>query len=806
MEGITLLESKTSRVHFAFVKRLEGSKTSKQANEIVEQTVEEVRSTLQSKQPSTLSESTIASQLLILLHCFQVYPFDDLSENTTFDLSFALVPTLHLLATAQYARRLQIAYSTLALLIGPFSSPNEELRASSLLVLNTIRQHLGSHTHTSKNQSDGESSLHHARQYFALRSIIKGTPSGSDCVPALYGPISNIITHADDGIKALAIEALFVLNGYREEEEDQGITRATYERVRDVVIGSVKRNGKQKARSTEKSSLKKDIEILMKSLVKVSRIALRQNVLSTDEFVTTLVSLDDNQTSTGMKCYIAKNLSQQIPKEGSKVSASALGILVDWISTGCKDVLGDNPLFLELSGLLGMVRSSSEEVDWKGAVSEVWQVSIGHLQSRNANRRILALSVLDALLPFGWQSGNSDVQLSEENMQSLMSFLNDADSTIRIRCLQLFCKIDTGIVSAHLDALQKAAEESSKSQQEVSSLSLRICETINCLSGAKQGDAFSTLYLPKIDSLLRLQGMLGYLDDRLIERINQDFQQASIEDATKGIATIIRNASEVKTELPPTYSLLIPTLVCTVLDQNRDDVFGSLLLEMLRDLPAVLPLVGDENAALQEAMMIACIKLFALNGNKEAAQEATLILSQMTESSNSTIIKTRAGQLSTCISNGRLEDLADRLKRASLLSTLDRIEEFFFQSGSKKNNDHASHDSKQRVAPKPLHYDAYASPQESDRGISPSHSQNLIQNSKQPYTALPKPSQMRKQVLADQGKYAQMQQTIHQSIAQLTLGEDDERYAHGTANEDDTKGDGAMAEKGPTAPREGVLF
>ncbi|PWN36621.1 uncharacterized protein FA14DRAFT_186822 [Meira miltonrushii] len=809
MEGITLLESKTSRVHFAFVKRLEGAKTSKQADQIIQQTIQEVRSTLQSKEPTTLSESTIASQLLVLLHCFQVYPFDDLTTATSFNLSFALVPTLHLLATAQYARRLQIAYSTLALLIGPFASPNEELQTSSLLVLNTIRQHLGSHTHSStkRNQSEGESSLQRARQYFALRSIVKGTPSGSDCVPALYGPVSNLITHEDDRIKALAIEALFVLNGYREEEEDQGITRATYERVRDVVTGSVKRNGKQKARSSEKIGSKKDIEGLKRSLVKVSRIALTQGVISMDEFVSTLVSLDDNQSSTGMKTYIAKNLSQQLSKEGSQVTAAACGTVIDWASTGCKDVLGDNPLFLELTRLLGIVRSSSAEDDWKGTIADVWQVLIGHLQSRNANRRILALSVLDALLPFGWQLGDSDVQLSEENMQSLMSLLSDADATIRIRCLRLFCKIDTGIVSAHLDALKKAAEEGSKSQEELSSLSIRICETLKCLCDAKQGDSISTIYSPTMASLLRVQSRSGFLDDRLIERVTQDFQEAYTADAAKGIAAILKEASEAKMELSPTYSLLISTLVCTALEQNVDDAFRSLHREMLRDLTEILPLVGDKNAALQEAMMIACIKLASLSGIDEA-QEAMLTLSHIAESSKSTIIKTRVGQLSTCVSSGKLEDLAERMKIASLLSTLDRIEEFFSQSGQSKNDDRAPHESKQRMAPKPLHYDAYASPPESEGATTLSHSQTSVRKANQPYTALPTPSQMRKQVLADQGKYAMMEQTIHQSIAQLTLGEDvdEERHVPSTATEDDAKGDVVQNENTTTAPREGLLF
>lgn len=812
MEGITLLESKTSRVHFAFVKKLEGAKTSKQADEIILQTVEEVRLTLQSKEPNALAESTIASQLLILLHCFQVYPFNDLIPCKSFDLSFALIPTLHLLATTRHARRLQIAYSSLALLIGPFASPNEELQSSSLLVLNTLRQHLGSQTHkTTRNiqSQEGESSLQRARQYFALRSIIKKTPSGSDCVPALYGPVSSLITHEDDGIKALAIEALFVLNSYREEEEDQGVARVTYERVRDVVFGSVKRNGKQKARLSGKAGSKKDTEGLKRSLIKVARTALTQQVISMDEFITTLVSLDDSQSSMWMKTYIAKNLTQQILIQVPQVSAAGFETIGEFITLGCKDFLEDNPLFLEIASLLGIMRSSSAEIDLKRLIATVWQITTSHLQSRNANRRILALTVLDALLPFEWQSADSDIRLSEENMQSLMSLLSDADATIRLRCLRLFGKIDTGIISAHLDALRTAVEEGSKSQEEFTSLSIRICETIKCLCDTRKGETFSTLYSTTIASLLEFSSMSGYLNDRLVEKIDQDFQQESAIEAAKGVAAIIKSASIAKKELNPTNSLLISTLICTILEQSKDEIFLSLYWDMLNALPIVLSLVGDKNVALQEGMMIAYIKLAALNGNVQAKDSISTLLESV-KSSNSTIIKTRAEQLSTCISNGRLDDLAEHMRRASLLSTLDRVEDFLSKSGNIKKDDRVTHHSKQKAAPKPLNYDAYASPQELERGISPSHSQDYVAGkTNQPYTALPTPSQMRKKVLADQGKHAIIEQTIHQSIAQLTLGEDavnGEGNAISTANEEDAKADEDITENTPAEPREGMLF
>jgi len=452
---------------------------------------------------------------------------------------------------------------------------------------------------------------------------------------------------------------------------------------------------------------------------------------------------------------------------------------------------------------LGVLRSSSAEVDWKGTIAEVWQVSKNHLRSRNANRRVLALIILEALLPFEWHLPDSDVQLSEEDMQSLMSLLSDADNTVRNRCLQLFCRIDTDIVSVHLDALRKAAEEGSRSQEDLSSLCIRICETLKCLCDAEKGNSFLTIYATTITSLFQIQSMSGYLDDQLIERISQDFQQASILDAAKGIAVIIKDASETKVELSPTYSLLISTLVCSVLEQSKDEVFRSLYRDILRHLFTVLPLVGDKNSALQEAMMISCIKLAALNGNEEA-QGVIPTLSTTADSSESIMIKNRVKQLSDCISNNKLDELAKLMKKATLLSTLDRIEGFFSQSGYNKNINRVSHESKQRITPKPLHYDAYASPQNLDRATSPS-----VRKSNQPYNALPTPSQMRRQILAEQGKNAIMEQTIHQSIAQLTLGEDavdGVTYTSDTSNEVEAKGDVAITENIPTAPREGVLF
>lgn len=810
MDGVTLLESKTSRVHFAFIKRLEGAKTTKDADKIIHQTIEEVRSTLQSKETSALSESTIASQLLILLHCFQLYPFEDLTGCITFDLSFALVPTLHLLAITQYARRLQIAYSTLALLIGPFALPSNELQASSLLVLNTIRQHLGSQTHTSISQrhhSEGESSIQRARQYFALRSIIKAIPSGSDCVPALYGPVSALITHEDDGIKALAIEALFVLNGYRQDEEDKGVTRATYERICEVVAGTLKRKGKQKVRSSSKNESRHDLDSLKRSFVKVSRMVVSQHVISVEDFITTLISLDEGQSSTWMKLHIAKNLSQTISKGISEAGSEAT---VAWLSTGCstEDALGHNPLLLEIARLLGIVKSNSAEIDGKAITAEVWRIMRGHLQSRNANRRILSLNILDALLPLGWHLQESDIQLSEKDMNSLMSLLSDTDNTVRIYALRLFFKVDIGIITTHLDALQKAAEEESRSIEETSSLCLRICETLRCMCDSEGENSLSKLYSPRIEALLRLQSVKEHLDDRFVEKVAQDFEQYSAMDTAMGVATLTKNAFEAQSELSATHTLLLSTLVCTSLEQSQDEKVRSLHQDIAQDLSAILPLVGDKNPPLQDAMMVAIYKMIALIGSEEA-QHVFRTISNTAENSNSAVIRHRTLQLSECILHGKLEELARLMKRSSLLSTLDRIEEVVSQIKSNSGRNSSKKWADQQISPKPLHYDPYSSPESSNHALSYSQSPKSDRKSTQTFNSLPTPSEMRKQALAEQNKHSAMKRTIHQSIAQLTLGGDDvneAEYNSTIAIEDDGKGEKDRTEETLTAPCEGVLF
>ena len=118
-DAFTLLESGTTRLHFKLAKALEDASSSRQQDDIVLDTVAQIRAQLASRSFSG-DVSKLSSALLTLLHCLYHYPSSAApisSAPRSMDVSFALLPTLQLLSLAADWKHLLLAHQLLPFLL-----------------------------------------------------------------------------------------------------------------------------------------------------------------------------------------------------------------------------------------------------------------------------------------------------------------------------------------------------------------------------------------------------------------------------------------------------------------------------------------------------------------------------------------------------------------------------------------------------------------------------------------------------------------------------------------------------------------
>lgn len=526
MEGVTLLQSGATRAHFALVKRLEGAKSAGQADDIVLTAIKDVKDRFTSKHAQELSEDSLSSQLLVILHSLQVYPHAVGFNHVQLDLSFTLVPALHLLATAQRARGLQIAYDVLNALLGPSAASDIEQSASALLLLNTVRQHLSgtaqSHGRRGMRLDNTSPSLDYACKHFALRSISSGTPSGPDVVPALYGPVFSLLSHEDENIQSLAIEALVKLDSYRQEEEDEGVAKATWERIHDVVTAELKRHGKSKAGSFRDTRG----EGLQRALLKAAGYALSHQALSVEDYIDVLLHAGGQEASLWLDLAVVRDLQVTVSRCQDILRPEVADKIASWINEKVHKREAHLSFLLAASDLCGSLSKTGTSGLKDKSARSIWALSGGHLLARNANRKALALRVLDAMLPFGWASPKSadDIHLDEKGMAALMDMLKDGDAMIRLLTLQLFDKIDVSMLQGHLNALQAAIDGGDR-REEVEELITRSAEVLGILCQRIQSDSLATLYAPRLATMLLSKEMDAVLSEQIVSRVVADWRR-----------------------------------------------------------------------------------------------------------------------------------------------------------------------------------------------------------------------------------------------------------------------------------------
>lgn len=370
----------------------------------------------------------------MLLHCIDLFPSSNDIRLRRPSIQSSLVPSLHLAAIAKKTKELHIAYTILNRIFAEQSE--EEQRQTSLLLLNTTRQHLEATSSILRDEAKGkrgqledhsrEEGDRHAtaKTTLALKSIIAGVPAGPDIFPALYGPISRLCHHPEESIQRLALDALGKIYSYL--DHDEGLAKAIWERERGLTkIYNNKHTGKSKNVG----------ESLGRALLRATKRALDQGVISGQMACHSVISLTDLHHSPFLSIACMQFCVDVAAAAGSVIEQSILEAIWRNVSEVC--VLHTNGYSILLSGTGILGRLALLDPSWSSTqtIKPVWQLLKSHISVRNANRRLLLLSCLESFLPFSWFNAENaaGIELEEAEMADLLAMLGDKDESIRLR-------------------------------------------------------------------------------------------------------------------------------------------------------------------------------------------------------------------------------------------------------------------------------------------------------------------------------------------------------------------------------------
>lgn len=347
-------------------------------------------------------------------------------------MQFALIPALHLAAIATKGKELHIAYTVLGRILA--GQIDEEQHQTSLLLLNTVRQHLesslsissraqGKTRHRSQGSGEVADPLALKKTILALRSLIAGVPAGPDIFPALYNPVSQLCHYPDEGVQQLALDVLGKIHSYL--DHDEGLSKAIWERVRGLIRSyTSKRSGKSRAAS----------ESLAKALLRATRQAVLQGVLSGQVACESVLLLIDAHHSPAVSIACLKFCVDMASTEANEqVTLESLWRIASEI---CELHPSSYSVLLSGASILGRLALLNEASPTTSAYAQpVWIQIKSHLSAKNANRKLLLLGALEAFLPFEWyNAGNAaGLKLEEPEMSTLLAMLGDKDESIRIR-------------------------------------------------------------------------------------------------------------------------------------------------------------------------------------------------------------------------------------------------------------------------------------------------------------------------------------------------------------------------------------
>ncbi|UZJ57366.1 hypothetical protein CBS101457_006686 [Exobasidium rhododendri] len=765
MDGVTLIESGTSRRHFALLKRVESVKSPSEADGIVLSTIAEVQSALSSRNAPSLSFSSLASNLLVLLQCLELYSASTETHHTQLNIQFALVPSLQLASTATKAKDILLAYTVLKRL---YESQDEQIQQqTSLLILNTIRSHLESGL-VSAGDSKGKrrrrtdaieevTSTSFSRIYFALKSIIAGFPAGPDIFPALYGPVSLLCKYPDEQIQSLALNALGRIRTYVEFEES--IERADWERAKRILVDYCK---KPRNAAVEGKSLS---SALLRSIKRAVEAEVIDVDAGCEHFLALLLAQPEMSTAGLRECMMmAKRYA------GSKEVLERLKTLT---AESCLRNKEDYSATLSSAQLLGEMADVGRADD--PLIKAVWTLISSHLKSKNINRIVLALSALEAFLPYSWPSAGNEagLELKDEEMGILMEMLGHRDGNIRTRTLHLFKNVDGSILDVHYGQLVQVSKDESRPEEERKALIQRAIEVAGERLNGHDVDKAKTSeqYAAAVCDVLSIH-IDNRISDGAIHLVLLHLRRVPPNLSSMIFSHLLEKEDERQQSPSSTFVLLSASLACELeCDEDACKIVLQGMTSMLQHL---------HDQVLMEALLVGMIKL--ASKTREDDSRIVTSIEELKESSESSLIKQRCGQLLQLFNDPTRKG---RIQNGSLLATIDRIEAYFTVLSSRPSPD-VGHSAKTtaRNAVKPLNYEPYQiSPQSSLSTTSSGKNKNESNRKQQPYSALPPPSARQDERMRRHRKIQEdcIREDMQKSIASLTMGnEEAEEYVDDT--------------------------
>lgn len=489
MEGVTLLESGTSRAHFALSKQLEQAPSASAAYGLALHTLTLLRGTLTST--SYASPTSLCSHLLVLLHILRCFPALGAQADVE---SWALVPSLHLAATGTTSRQVCVAYQLLACLLLRTNKSKEE-ESTSLLQLNTLRSHLAAQPDTPLARVRLHCALVHT-----IEALHAGT-IGAESLPALWAPLLHLTRCVDAGVRERAVCALGALSRLG----DEGIKAVARSRLGEVLAraeapleqslrgeasdSSSRRKEKGKERESSarikhgsRRHRPKEAQVpqhtgpetegsVKLAALRALRLALRAKETQPEAVAMSALEVLRQAGSAALQATLllgalellleCTETQQLSPPLVTEIRSATLALLV---LTAPQQTGSAFALQVGAAQLLGALHSTAstsatsasaeDEAGW-AALNAVLKA---HLGGKNANRRAVGVRMLSALVPLGWaaapgaaeealigeaeEKGNKEeketmerrkagVVLQESEFAALMSGLAHPDSTVR---------------------------------------------------------------------------------------------------------------------------------------------------------------------------------------------------------------------------------------------------------------------------------------------------------------------------------------------------------------------------------------
>jgi hypothetical protein len=311
--------------------------------------------------------------------------------------------------------------------------------------------------------------------------------------------------------------------------------------------------------------------------------------------------------------------------------------------------------------------------------------------------------------------------------------------------------------------LVKASKDESRTDVERKELSRRALEAAGerYSHHGPEGVDYSEPYVDAAFDVLS-SPIDGSVDDGAIRLIIFHLRRAPTDSSARVFLLFLTKQAEEEGQASSTCMLLVASLACEL---NCDEMESKTALGRMASL-----LQSIDNQVLMEALLIGMIKL-AINV-KDVPDHIIGTIRKMNESSRSSLVRHRSGQLVQTLSASRI---VGKISSGTLLDTMNRIDAHFANVVSTSLSSASSAKETEPRPSRPLSYEPY---QGGVRSSSPATSSSTTRQS---FSALPAPSTRRDDHARRHRKKQEdgIKEEMHKSIARLTLGEEEDEEPGG---------------------------